>query len=290
MDREQPRVQDAFAAAAAFELVQDALVPPHERIRAILESLPVLGKDSVDLEEPCPICLVPFETVFEEDKEGSEQREGEDQHEPGLGGVTKLIGCGHIFCRRDLTEWIRSHHGSCPTCRHTFLNIRPPSESDDESSDGGEYIPNPDEIEEDDGFTDADVEDFSVEGMDIDFDELWEEPQEDDAVVMGDEDAELHSGLTMDMEDEDEDDPDYEYEESEVDRTSEWGLTDGESESMSSSMSEGDLSMSMGGEDRVLVGGALEREVSVSVHEDEDANGEEGEGLNPGDLVSQDPK
>ena len=39
-------------------------------------------------------------------------------------------------------------HGNCPTCRHNFLDIRPLSESDDESSDGGEYIPY--ELDEDD--------------------------------------------------------------------------------------------------------------------------------------------
>jgi hypothetical protein len=39
-------------------------------------------------------------------------------------------------------------HGSCPTCRHPFLEL--PTESDDESSDGGEYVP--DEEDEQDYF------------------------------------------------------------------------------------------------------------------------------------------
>lgn len=75
-----------------------------------------------------------------------------------------------------------------------------------------------------DGFTDADANEFPVEGMDLDFDELWEEGQSDTG-ALGD----------AEMEDEDE------FEAEEVDMSLEWGLTDGESESMSSS--EGDTTM-----------------------------------------------
>ncbi|KAF8974310.1 hypothetical protein BDZ97DRAFT_1772899 [Flammula alnicola] len=244
----------AATAAAAYDLVQDALMSPHDRIRALLESLPVLTKDmmaGVGLEEPCPICLTPFLTVFEEAEGEGVQRQEDIAEEAVVEflGVTKLVGCGHVFCRRDLTEWIRSQHGSCPTCRHTFLNIRPPSESDDESSDGGEYIPNPDDFEDEDedafldvdGFTDTDADDFPVEGMDLDFDDLWEEEQPGFALgvqLEGEEDA----GAMGDAEMEDEDDGDYEYEEEEGDGSSEWGLTDGESESMSSSEA-GDTTM-----------------------------------------------
>jgi hypothetical protein len=60
------------------------------------------------------------------------------------------------------------------------LDISPPSESDGESSDGGEYVPNTEEDDEEDsfyidtdGFTDA--EGFESEGMDLDDFEAWEE-------------------------------------------------------------------------------------------------------------------
>jgi len=66
-----------------------------------------------------------------------------------------------------------------------------------------------------DGFTDPDADEFPVQGMDLDFDELWEEGQSDTG-GLGD----------AEMEDEDQ------FEE---DISLEWGLTDGESESMSSS-------------------------------------------------------
>ena len=116
---------------------------------------------------------------------------------------------------------ISNKHGSCPTCRYIFLNIRPPSESDDESSDGGEYIPNADDFEDDDedafldvdGFSEADVDEFPVEPMDLDV-EVW-----GDVLDFGDEDpGELGDA---EMDDIDQDD------------SSEWGLTDGESMSSS---------------------------------------------------------
>jgi hypothetical protein len=80
-----------------------------------------------------------------------------------------------------LLRHLASQRGSCPTCRHAFLDIQPPSESDDESSDGGEYIPNDEDDEDDgffdtDGFTDDSVGEFEVGEMDVDaFDEMWDE-------------------------------------------------------------------------------------------------------------------
>jgi hypothetical protein len=96
-------------------------------------------------------------------------------------------------------------HGNCPTCRSLFLDIHPPSESDDESSDGGEYVPNDEDEDEEedtfldtDGFTDADAEEFEVDEMDLDVDlDLWNDAAEDGA--------------------------------ERTDGVEEWGLTDGES-------------------------------------------------------------
>ncbi len=117
--------------------------------------------------------------------------------------------------------------------------------SDDESSDGGEYIPSLEEFEDDDedayldvdGFTDADADDFPSESMELDFGQTRSVADGDlngdrltliwgDGSVMGD----------TEMTDADEDD----FEE--ADQGYEWGLTDGESESMASSES-GDMTM-----------------------------------------------
>ncbi|PSR75031.1 hypothetical protein PHLCEN_2v9361 [Hermanssonia centrifuga] len=154
-----------------------------QRIKRAVEKLPTLSPDHVPLQDSCPICLMTFSSIVD----GSAQSEGslaESSHVQ-LSGVTKLEGCGHVFCRVEyvilkagftsLIEWIRGRHGTCPACRHTFLDVKPPSDSDNESSDG-DYIPGDDEDEDEDdgfldtdGFTDTDEFDFEV-GMDIDGD------------------------------------------------------------------------------------------------------------------------
>lgn len=101
-------------AAAAYILVQDALSEmrsSRDKIRDVLAALPVLSKEAmagVDLEEPCPICLVPLSTVFAEEgaaaaaeKSGADEEGKEEDNEEVLVGVTKLEGCGHVFCRRE---------------------------------------------------------------------------------------------------------------------------------------------------------------------------------------------
>jgi len=90
---------------------------------------------------------------------------------------------------------------------------------------------------------DTDIDDFHVQGMDLDIDEIWEvhtghrrnDAQADD--VDADADAEM---------DGDEDD-------------SEWGLTDGESESMTSSDGDMTVDESNDGEDDVNNAGTLGR-------------------------------
>lgn len=64
-------------------------------------------------------------------------------------------------------------HGSCPTCRHPFLDIKPYTESDAESSDD-EYFPDDDEDEEDDFFGMDEFDDeLEVEEMEVDLDDIW---------------------------------------------------------------------------------------------------------------------
>ncbi|KAJ7700037.1 hypothetical protein B0H17DRAFT_1005912 [Mycena rosella] len=143
----------------------DPLASVKDRIAAFLESLPTLSKDVLDPNDCCPICLSSFEALLTDEATSAAPNDE--------CGVTKL-NCGHIFCRKDLLEWIRNLHGSCPTCRDLFLDIHPPG-SDDESSDGGEYVPDDDDddeqdafIETSDGFTEGDYE------MDLDSDDIWE--------------------------------------------------------------------------------------------------------------------
>jgi len=73
---------------------------PHDRIRRLISALPVLKKDSVPLDENCPICLISFDVILGEEKglECLTQEDGEN--EIANHGVTKLI-CGHLFCRKE---------------------------------------------------------------------------------------------------------------------------------------------------------------------------------------------
>ncbi|KAF7301649.1 RING-type domain-containing protein [Mycena indigotica] len=147
------------------------------------QTLPSMQLDELDPEDNCPICFLDFETLLSSES-GTQA------------GVTKLA-CGHIFCRKDLSEWIRSMHGSCPTCRHVFLDIRPPS-SDDES-DGGEYVPDPDELEEEDSFafTSDGYTDMESNGDEMELeDDDWEDRSSLSAGVEQDTDEDttsLHS-------------------------------------------------------------------------------------------------
>jgi len=69
----------------------------------------------------------------------------------------KLAVCGHTFCRKDIAEWVDSFHGSCPACRQVFYEFTPIDEAEYESSDGGEYLPDDEEFEEDEFYTDDDL-------------------------------------------------------------------------------------------------------------------------------------
>jgi hypothetical protein len=81
-----------FAAVNALQVVEAALMSPQDRIEIFLESLPVLNKDTdLVLEDSCPICLMPFASILAEDC----------STEPEIAGVTKLTGCGHMFCRKE---------------------------------------------------------------------------------------------------------------------------------------------------------------------------------------------
>ncbi|KAH9900036.1 hypothetical protein C8Q73DRAFT_681852 [Cubamyces lactineus] len=150
--------------------ISELHLPMQERVQLAISRLPILQKDEIPSEESCPICLIPFEAILENNAtEGAS--EGEPVERDETAGVTKLVACGHIFCRACLVEWIQGRHGSCPSCRNVFSSVRPASESDNESSDG-DYVPGDDEDEEDDGFFDSDGfmdAESALEEVDMDF-------------------------------------------------------------------------------------------------------------------------
>jgi hypothetical protein len=116
-------------------------------------------------------------------------------------------------------------HGTCPACRHPFFPDLNPVDSDEEESDGGEYIPT-----EYDADTDYDTDFEDGDGMfgsdGVEFDAAGAE-----TAVLHHEDAAdnvrfgsfwTYEGVDEDMDEEEQD----------------WGLTDGDS----MNVSEGEIS------------------------------------------------
>ena len=69
------------------------------RIAATIAALPSLTHQDVPLDDSCPICLVPFVQILQ----GLDHAESPDAavEEPSACGITKLPGCGHLFCRKE---------------------------------------------------------------------------------------------------------------------------------------------------------------------------------------------
>ncbi|KAH8830810.1 hypothetical protein DL96DRAFT_1707602 [Flagelloscypha sp. PMI_526] len=139
-------------------------IPVHilAQIQEAIEELPVITKEDIDAsgQDSCPICLTDFESLLASEHTDPDR----------LSGATKVPTCNHVFCRQDLAEWIKGLHGSCPTCRHPFVDLDPLP--DDESSDGGEYIPADDLDNDDELFDDSFLTsepDFEQD-EDVDFD------------------------------------------------------------------------------------------------------------------------
>jgi hypothetical protein len=75
---------------------EDAIPSVSDRLRIAMDSLPVLGEKEIPLEESCPICLVSFSSIITAPIELNSD-EGADLN----GSITKLEGCGHLFCRKE---------------------------------------------------------------------------------------------------------------------------------------------------------------------------------------------
>lgn len=86
-----------------------------ERIAVMVSKLPILDQEQIPMEDACPICLVSFSSIVDgsssstataspNENEGSEVGDGREGERVGewdvvVEGVTKLEGCGHVFCR-----------------------------------------------------------------------------------------------------------------------------------------------------------------------------------------------
>ncbi|KIY73766.1 hypothetical protein CYLTODRAFT_416787 [Cylindrobasidium torrendii FP15055 ss-10] len=83
----------------------------------------------------CAICLTPFLALLSEEEVAvAMDSPAHPLEELGVARLSKDWQCGHLFCRRDISRWIRESHDSCPTCRRALL---------ERSSTSGSTAPTP---------------------------------------------------------------------------------------------------------------------------------------------------
>jgi len=98
------------------------------QIDEFLAALPKLTEEDIialELKDAgCPICITPFMAILAEEETAIAM--DSPAHPIEELGVTKLHQtCGHVFCRKDIKNWICQGKNTCPTCRRAFLD--PPS-------------------------------------------------------------------------------------------------------------------------------------------------------------------
>ncbi|KAH6914945.1 hypothetical protein BKA70DRAFT_1368778 [Coprinopsis sp. MPI-PUGE-AT-0042] len=131
MSPEQRLVFDAFASVPMFIPAQN----PSPRVKALLEDLPRLQESDLvkagEREGACSVCYLPFLAILAEEEHASVmQSPAHPAEELGVTKLSKPWQCGHIFCRRDITKWIREGKDSCPMCRKTLLDPSLPAEDE----------------------------------------------------------------------------------------------------------------------------------------------------------------
>lgn len=109
---------------SALDLPVKELSP--QEVDDLLEGLPRLTEEQVDKlghkESVCPICFNALLSILSEEETAIAM--DSPAHPIEELGVTRLAAdwqCGHIFCRRDISKWIRDGHDSCPACRGKLI-------------------------------------------------------------------------------------------------------------------------------------------------------------------------
>ena len=78
--------------------IAEAHLTVQERIQLAISRLPALTKEQIPVDDSCPICLNPFDAIL--DGKAREELEADPTPDSDdLAGVTKLVGCGHVFCK-----------------------------------------------------------------------------------------------------------------------------------------------------------------------------------------------
>ncbi|EPT00189.1 hypothetical protein FOMPIDRAFT_1023943, partial [Fomitopsis schrenkii] len=90
----------------------------------VMADLPAVGQEDIEPDDLCAICRGSLKDV----SAGIEASTGEPISVAER-GVTKLPGCGHVYCRACLSEWVRRGNGTCPLCNRWFIDALPPNET-----------------------------------------------------------------------------------------------------------------------------------------------------------------
>ncbi|KAH9950530.1 hypothetical protein B0H21DRAFT_722100 [Amylocystis lapponica] len=107
----------------------------HERLAAFVDKLPKLGERDLvavgEADSHCPICLTPFHVILTEEEMALAM--DSPAHPVEDLGVTSLVQtCGHIFCRKDIRNWMKEGRKTCPTCRRPFIEPAPEEQVHDD--------------------------------------------------------------------------------------------------------------------------------------------------------------
>ena len=93
-------IYDSYNIADVYEArLAQSRIETQRLIAETIRRLPVLRKDELPLDDNCPICFQGFGSITDGDAQNEETLKLENGEEVHLNGVTKLEGCGHIFCR-----------------------------------------------------------------------------------------------------------------------------------------------------------------------------------------------
>ena len=116
-----------------FHLPQDFLNQIRNMVNAsqgVISVLPKLSEKQVEdaghSDSNCPVCLTPFRTLLAEEEMALAMES--PAHAVEDLGVTRLAEqwqCGHYFCRRDISRWIREGNRTCPICRKAMAKPDP---------------------------------------------------------------------------------------------------------------------------------------------------------------------
>ncbi|KAH9891627.1 hypothetical protein C8Q73DRAFT_700071 [Cubamyces lactineus] len=128
--------QGAASARSEFLRMADDARRREARLFDFADALPRLTESQLaalgQSDSTCPICLTSLSALLAEEETAIAM--DSPAHPIEQLGVTRLAEtCGHIFCRKDIREWLFQGNTTCPTCRRPFVDF--PQEQSDETTE-----------------------------------------------------------------------------------------------------------------------------------------------------------